>query len=91
MSYDVRLTPDAERDYARLQPLLASHVHDQLERLAADPVGLSQRPSFPHPLYQKYQFFWPPDSEDVHVTILFQYSQDETAIEIVGIGFVRYQ
>ncbi len=57
MSYDVRLTPDAERDYARLPPMLASYVLDQLDTLAADPVGLSRPPSFPHPLFQKYQFF----------------------------------
>jgi hypothetical protein len=37
--------------------MLASYVLDQLDTLAADPVGLSRPPSFPHPLFQKYQFF----------------------------------
>ena len=92
MSYAVRLTPDAERDLARLSPMLASHTLDQLDRLAADPVRLSRPPSFPHPLFQKYQFFWPPDAPlEAQVTILFRYSQDETAIEVVGIGVVHYQ
>jgi hypothetical protein len=92
MSYVAKLTPDAEADLARLPPMVASHVLDQLDRLAADPVGLSQPPSFPHPLYQKYQFPWPPDGPlESMLTILFVYSQDETTIEVVGIGIVRYR
>ena len=90
MSYAVSLTPDAESDLARLPALLASYVLDQIDLLAQNPVALSQPPSFPHTLYQKYQFFWPPDAPaEVHVTILFQYSQDETTLHIVGNGIVR--
>jgi hypothetical protein len=91
MSYAVSLTSEAERDLARLPPMLASHVLDQLEVLAKDPVRLSRPPSFPHPLYQKYQFFWPPDAPpEAHITILFRYSQDETTLEVVGIGVVYH-
>lgn len=69
--------------------MLASHVLDQLDRLAEDPVGLSRPPSFPHPLYQKYQFFWPPDAPpEAHLTVLFQFSQDETTLHIIAIGVV---
>lgn len=89
MSYQVRLSPVAEGDLSRMNGMLAHHVLDQLEQLAGNPVGLSRPPSFPHPLYQKYQFFWPPDAQpEAHVTVLFQYSQDETALEIVAIGVV---
>jgi hypothetical protein len=91
MSYAVELTQTAERDLAGLQPLLASHVLEQLDRLAAAPVRLSRRGAFPHPLHQKYQFPWPPDApREADVTILFRYSQDETTLEIVGIGVVYY-
>ena len=91
MSYAVELTPVAEGDLDSLPPMLASHVLEQLDRLAADPVRLSRRGSFPHPLYQKYQFYWPPDApREAEVTILFRYSQDETTLEIVGIGVVHY-
>ena len=90
MSYAVSLTPDAESDLSRLPALLASYVLDQLDLLAENPVALSKPPSFPHPLFQKYQFFWPPDGPaETHVTILFHYSQDETTLHIVGIGIVR--
>ena len=89
MSYAVEMTPDAESDFARLSGMLASHVLDQLDRLAEDPVGLSRPPAFPHPLYQKYQFSWPPEAPpEAYVTILFQYSQDETTLQILGIGVV---
>ena len=92
MSYAVALTPVAERDLEALPPMLASHVLDQLDRLAADPVRLSRRASFPHPLYQKYQFDWPTDAPpEAEVTILFRYSQDDTTLEIVGIGVVHYR
>jgi hypothetical protein len=91
MSYAVELTPTAERDLNALPPMLASHVLDHLDRLAADPVRLSRRGAFPHPLHQKYQFTWPPDAPlEAEVTILFRYSQDETALEIVGIGVVYH-
>jgi hypothetical protein len=89
MSYTISLTTDAESDLARFPPMLASHVLDQLDRLAADPVGLSRPPSFPHPLYQKFEFFWPPNGPpEAYVTVLFQYSQDETALIVMMIGVV---
>jgi hypothetical protein len=92
MSYAVELTPSAERDLAALPPLLHSHALDQLDRLASDPVRFSRRASFPHPPHQKYQFTWPPDApREAEVTVLFRYSQDETTIEIVGIGVVYYR
>jgi hypothetical protein len=89
MSYATSLTPDAEDDLGRLSGMLASHVLDQLDRLAKDPVGLSRPPSFPHPLYQKYQFSWPPNAPpEAYVTIRFQYSQDETTLHILYIGVI---
>ena len=89
MSYDVSLTEEAEDDLKRLEdPVLQSHVLDQLDYLSRAPAALSRPASFPHLPYQKYQF-WSPD-HTIHFTTLFQYSQDERTLIIVGIGVVRY-
>ena len=89
MSYEVSLTDEAEDDLRRLQdPLLQAHVLDRLEHLARAPVALSQRASFPHLPFQKYQF-WSPD-HTIHFTALFQYSQDGRSLIILGIGVVQY-
>ena len=89
MSYVVSLTPEAEEDLRRLKdPVLQSHVLDELEHLAKSPVALSRRAGFPHLMYQKYQF-WSPD-HTIHFTALFQYGQDARTLFILGIGVVRY-
>jgi len=83
------LTDEAQEDLRRLQdPLLQSHVLDQLEHLARAPVALSRRATFPHLPFQKYQF-WSPD-HTIHFTALFQYSQDERSLIILNIGAVRF-
>jgi hypothetical protein len=87
MAYGVRYTAEAEADLARIaerDPVAASIILDELDRLAQDPVGLSRRPSFPHRPFQKYQF----TAGDQFVTVLFVYSSDETDIEIQAIGVV---
>jgi hypothetical protein len=89
MSCDVRLPQEAEEDLRRLgDPVLHSHVLDQLEHLSRAPTTLSRRASFPHRPFQQYQF-WSPD-HTIHFTVLFQYSQDEQAIVILSVGVVRY-
>lgn len=89
MSYAVVFGPRAEDDFHNIgDPVLQSFVLDELDKLAADPVGLSRRAGFPHPLGQKYQF-WSPD-RTTHITLLFQYGQRENEIHLLDIGIVRY-
>ena len=67
MSYGVSFTREAELDLDRLKdPLLKSHVLDQLDLLARAPAKLSRPASFPHLPFQKYQF-WSPDHA-IHFT-----------------------
>ena len=87
MAYGVRYTAEAEADLARISsvdPVAASTILDQIDRLAADPASLSRKPGFPHRPFQKYQF----SAGGFFVTVLFQYSADETDIEIRAIGVV---
>jgi hypothetical protein len=87
MAYGVRYTAEAEADLARISsidPVAASTILDEIDRLAADPVSLSRKPGFPHRPFQKYQF----NAGGLIVTILFQYSADEQDIEIQAIGVV---
>ena len=89
MSYGVSFAREAELDLDRLKdPLLKSHVLDQLDLLARAPAKLSRPASFPHLPFQKYQF-WSPDHA-IHFTALFQYSQDEQTLIILAIGAIRY-
>lgn len=90
MSYAVVWEPDAQQDLDRLPPLLASVILDEIDRLAQRPTELSLPPSFPHPLFPKYQFWGFNGKHRYHVTVLFQYSQDERSIHILYIGAMRY-
>jgi len=91
MPYGVVWKPAAEEDFeaiAALNPIAASQVLDRIDRLADDPVVLARQPSFPHPLFPKYQF-WIEDVDDQHhlyVTVLFSYVQgkQDIAIEFIG-------
>jgi hypothetical protein len=47
MSYAVVWGPESEDDYAKLPPLIQSHLLDEIDRLASDPVGLSVKSHFP--------------------------------------------
>ena len=89
MSYKVVFGPWAEEDFEQIgDPVLQSHVLDELDRLAANPVGLSRRGGFPHLFGQKYQF-WSPDRR-THFTVLFLFGQGEDVIHVLNIGVVRY-
>ena len=48
MSYAVVWAPEAEADYDKLPPLIQSHLLDEIDLLAQDPVGLSIRSHFPY-------------------------------------------
>lgn len=88
MSYDVELTPQAEddlRSIADLDPLLASYVLDQLDRLALDPVGLSRRGGFPYLPGQRFEF-WSPDG--YRIIVLFRYAAGESTLVILDVGYI---
>src|SRR5579859_1779881 len=95
MPYGVVWKRPAEEDFdaiAAAHPLAASQILDQIDRLAEDPVALARKPSFPHPLFPKYQF-WIEDVDDLHhlyVTVLFSHvpGKQEIAIEYIGRQFV---
>jgi len=94
MNYGVRWKPEADEDFDRIasrHPIAASFILDQVDKLAEDPVRMGRRPSFPHQLLPKLQFWAPADNVLLHVTVLFRYSQDERWIEIVAIGVVEYE
>ena len=89
MSYRVVFGTRAEEDFEHIaDPILQSHVLDQLDRLAADPLALSRRGGFPHLFGQKYQF-WSPDHR-THFTVLFVFGEGEDVIHVLDIGVVRY-
>ena len=87
MPFGVEWAPRGEDDYHRLPELLASRLLDQIERLAQDPVRLSTPPRRSGEVYQRYAYEdVTDDGNDVRVEILFQYTQDEMSIEILGVG-----
>ena len=92
MGYAVGWASEAEDDIDRIaskHPVSASQILDQIDTLAADPVSISRHSSFPHPDFQKYQFFVPTENGQLWVTVLFLYLPDEATIEVQGIGVVE--
>ena len=89
MSYNVVFAPEAESDYETIgDPVLQSHVLDELDKLSADPQGLGRPGSFPHYLHWKYQFWCTTAEHRIHVTVLFDYTGTDT-ITIIAIGVIR--
>jgi hypothetical protein len=86
MAFGVEWAPRGDDDFQRLPPLLASKVLDAIDQLALDPVRLSRPGRRGHGIYQRYSFEAKDKGDDVLVTIVFQYRQDEMAFEIMGIG-----
>jgi hypothetical protein len=91
MSYEIILSPQAEEDMTRWPGVLQDYIEEQLLQLATDPVGLSRPSAFPYP--PSCQLFLPDpiehDGADHEFVVLFRYSQDETALEVVGIGHIE--
>lgn len=78
-----------DEDFERLaaeNPVAASQILDQIERLAENPIGLALPPSFPNPLLPKYVFWISIENGFWFVTVLFRYLDDEETIEIRGIA-----
>jgi hypothetical protein len=91
MSYDIVLSPQAIEDLARWSLPLQNYVEQQLLRLADNPAALSRSSAFPYPSH--CQLFHPGaielDGVRHEFTVLFRYSQDETSLEIAGIGHIE--
>ena len=92
VSYDIALSPQAEEDLARLPPPLQQYVERQLMRLAADPLSLGRRSVSP-PYPPRCQLFQPSpvlyNGRPHEFTVLFRFSVDETALEVVGVGHIE--
>src|SRR6476469_7496210 len=88
MSYEIKLTPEAEADMKRLPLPAAFFVEQQLALLAEFPTYLSRNSYFPYPpncqLFEFDKDFEPDKRSFFHV--LFRYSPDETTIVILGIA-----
>jgi hypothetical protein len=92
MPYGVVWKPTAEQDLdaiAAKYPVQASQILDHIDRLAEDPAALARKPSFPHPLYPKYQFWieHADESHNIYVTVLFNYEPGGKDIAIHFIGW----
>jgi hypothetical protein len=91
MAYAVDWAVQAEEDLQRLDPLDASYVLDQVDRLAEDPGGLCSPPGFPHPEgLWKFNFWGCDGSRRIYFTVLFSWAKADDRLIIVGVGVVRY-
>jgi mRNA-degrading endonuclease RelE of RelBE toxin-antitoxin system len=88
MSYAVVWAPEAEADYARLPALIQSHLLDEIDRLAKDPVSLSIRSHFPYrPDRQMFRVSKQhEDGRSYQLYVLFKYATDEKAIRLTEIA-----
>jgi hypothetical protein len=88
MPYEVILSPRAAADFISLPGPLQDFLEYSIDHLAENPVQLSRPSAFPYPpnaqLFQVERA--DADGERHFFTILFRYSQNETAIEVIGIG-----
>ena len=85
MGFAVDWAPRAEDDLDRLPIGLLRTVIDIVYKLAEDPVRLSRPPRLGAGLYQRYTTDIEVGPGRSRVTVVFQYTQDEMAIEVMGI------
>jgi hypothetical protein len=86
MGFAVEWAPRAEDDLDRLPLGLLQIVIDEVYKLADNPVRLSRPPRRGAGMYQRYQADVSIGPGRTRITILFQYTQDEMAIEIMGVS-----
>lgn len=85
MGFAVDWAPRAEDSLNQLPLPLLQAATDAVYRLAEDPVRLSRPLRHRTELYQRYVTRHSVGDERYQISILFQYSQDEMAIEIMGV------
>jgi hypothetical protein len=88
MRFTVEWANEAEEDLDALPPLLASHVLDQVDRLAGDPTGLSAPSHFPYRPGQMFQFSREFERRTYYFTVLFHYRPDEQTIVLEAVGYM---
>lgn len=91
MGYQVKLSPEFAESFRNLPRSIWDFVKNHIHTLASDPVNLSRRSALPYPPNCQLYHLQPPCSAEGyrhHLTILFRYGQDETSIELIGLGHV---
>jgi hypothetical protein len=91
MSYEVRLTEQAEADLAALPAHLQEFLEQRLQDLSVSPARTSRRsvsPPFP-PNFMLHEVEYCVGKERWRFYVLFRYHQDETAIVVNSIGYQR--
>lgn len=89
MSYSVDFTPEAQDDLQRLPPRIGNLALDHVERLATQPVALSEPGGSAHEGTQTYPFWGSDGKEQWRLILVFRYSVDETSIIIDAIDAER--
>lgn len=83
MGFAVVLSPEAERRLDQLPPIVASFLLDELDRLAANPHGLSVKAHFPYPpIGQAFRTQFEHDDVRYFFYIAFRYGQDEQSLYV---------
>ena len=85
MGFAVDWAPRAEDDLDRLPLGILQMVIDVVYKLADDPVRLSRPPRLGMGLYQRYQTDVQIGPGRLRITVIFQFTQDEMAIEVMGV------
>lgn len=92
MRYAVVYSDKASGKLDQLPPLVASHVMDEIDRLAADPVGLSGPAHFPYrPVGQAFHPE-PYENEGIryYFYVAFTYQREEAIfIEFIAVSTLR--
>jgi len=87
MPYAVEYTAEAEADLAALPPLVASFTLDEIDRLAADPVGLGRPSYFPFlPSRQMFETRYDGSEGTYFLRVFFRYKPDEATLTVLAIG-----
>lgn len=85
MPFAVEWARRAEDDLDRLPIGVLQIVIDEVYKLAENPVRLSRRPRRGTGMFQRYQSDLVIGGTRTRITIIFQYTQDEMAIEVMGV------
>ena len=85
MGFAVDWARRAEDDLDRLPLGVLQIVIDEVYKLADNPVRLSYPPRVGTGLYQRYHTDVAIGAGRSRITVIFQYTQDEMAIEIMGV------
>jgi hypothetical protein len=86
MGYDIELESEALADLARLDPVLASLLLDEIDRCAVNPTRYSRRAGLPYLPYQRFEIRLVHEGVTHFFAVLYQYGQDEQTLHVRFIG-----